>query len=166
MFRGGGTAKYSSCDEARLQWNRFTSRTTRWCVQTLISLEPPPPSCRNGAMRLPQPRLGQYNSASSNSRRDVPIATANKECSCRTIFFICYCCDCACFRDYVHVGDLIQGWRVNKILPEMGWVVDSVVSTVIVMADVGRHCLYSVHRKWCLCWSVKWSTILSWPVIS
>lgn len=38
-----------------------------------------PPSCRNAAMRLPQPRLGQCNSATSrSSRRIVPIATANE----------------------------------------------------------------------------------------
>lgn len=55
-----------------------------------------PPSHRNAAMRLPQPRLGQCTSASSNSRRSVPIATANEDCGSWIIifFFLRYCCDC------------------------------------------------------------------------
>lgn len=42
-----------------------------------------PPSFKNAAMRLPQPRLGQRNSVSSISQRSITIATANEALDCR-----------------------------------------------------------------------------------
>lgn len=79
---------------------------TKLLLVPLLYPMSPPPSCRNAAMRLPQPRLGQRNSVSSISRRSIAIATAKVLCDCRITFFASYYWDRARFRDYFYLEGL------------------------------------------------------------
>lgn len=79
---------------------------TKLLLVPLLYPMSPPPSCRNAAMRLPQPRLGQRNSGSSISRRSIAIATAKVLCDCRITFLASYYWDRARFRDYFYLEGL------------------------------------------------------------